>query len=562
MNYLRIVSFFAILTIMLIATLPNPVTHANRESALLDAPRLPARMDAQSAPVSQKPPVHFAKAVTYDSGGYYATSVAIADVDGDGHPDLVVANVCQIKDRGACNGPGEVSVLLGNGDGTFQAPAGYSSGGYYAQSVAIADVNGDGKLDLLVQNLCVGNNCNRNSNGMGTVGVLLGNGDGTFQAAMSYNSGGILAVLVAVGDVNGDGHPDLAVANLCQDEGCGNGSVSVLLGNGDGTFQAPVSYNSGGYGAGSVVIGDVNGDGHPDLLVANQCQGYGCGSANGEVGVLLGNGDGTFQAVVTHSSGGYYARSVVIGDVNGDGHPDLLVANECQSINQSGYCTAPGSVGVFLGNGNGSFQSPVSYTSGGYGTLSLAIGDLNGDNKPDLILASCLGKKPCAATAKNEVSVLLGNGDGTFQSPLKYPSGGCCGSFAVAIGDLNSDSRPDLIVPSYCQDSRCGTGAVELLLNKTSATTTTTLSSSPNPSQVEQSVTFTAIVASSSPVPNNSTVTFYDGATEIGTATTTNGVTTLTTSFSKAKTYTIKATYSGDAFHKVSSGAVKQVVDP
>src|SRR5208282_1700274 len=118
----------------------------------------------------------------------------------------------------------------------------YGSGGYHADSVAVADVNGDGKPDLLVANQCASSsNCNN-----GSVGVLLGNGDGTFQAAVTYGSGGYYAESVAVADVNGDGKPDLVVANDCCAGGNGDdGSVSVLLGNGDGTFQTAVTYGSG-----------------------------------------------------------------------------------------------------------------------------------------------------------------------------------------------------------------------------------------------------------------------------------------------------------------------------
>jgi hypothetical protein len=145
--------------------------------------------------------------------------------------------------------------LLGNGDGTFQTAVTYSSGGFFADSVAVADVNGDGKPDILVANtggvpICSG----------GGVGVLLGNGDGTFKTAVTYCSGGG-PVSLAVADVNGDDKPDLVVASSL---------VSVLLGNGDGTFQTAVSYESGGYPPDSVAVADVNGDGKPDLVVATE----------------------------------------------------------------------------------------------------------------------------------------------------------------------------------------------------------------------------------------------------------------------------------------------------
>ena len=206
----------------------------------------------------------FSEAPEFGSGGIIAHSIALADVNGDGKPDMLVANECASSSN--CN-DGVVGVLLGNGDGTFQAAVSYDSGGRDALSIAVADVNGDGKPDLLVANLCVSNsNCSN-----GTVGVLLGNGDGTFQAAVSYGSGGATANFIEVADVNGDGKPDLLVANLCvSSSNCPDGEVGVLLGNGDGTFQAAVSYGSGGYGAYSIAVADVNGDGKLDLLVANQ----------------------------------------------------------------------------------------------------------------------------------------------------------------------------------------------------------------------------------------------------------------------------------------------------
>jgi len=147
----------------------------------------------------------------------------------------------------------------------FAPPVLYGSGGYQANAVAVADVNGDGKLDLVVANSC---NNNNNCLSGGQVGVLLGNGDGTFQTAAVYGSGGKEGVAEAIADVNGDGKPDLVVVN----GGFGSdGLLGVLLGNGDGTFQTAISYGSGGFQATSVEVADVNGDGKLDLIVANVC---------------------------------------------------------------------------------------------------------------------------------------------------------------------------------------------------------------------------------------------------------------------------------------------------
>jgi uncharacterized protein (UPF0548 family) len=312
----------------------------------------------------------FQPVVTYSSTGLQALSVAVADVNGDGKPDLIVAN------RYACANlcaHGSVVVRLGNGDGTFQSAAAYDSGGGGAWSVAVADVNADGKADLLVAN---GDNT--------TAAVLLGQGNGNFQSAVAYglSGGGTLSLVVA--DVNGDSKPDLLVAT-CASSGCASGTVAVLLGNGDGTFQAVMSYESGGSQPISLAVADVNGDGKPDLIVANY--------PSNSIGVLLGKGDGTFQAAVDYGSGGQQPKSVTVADVNGDGKPDVLVANIA-------YTAA-----VLLGNGDGTFQAAVDYGSGGVYPLSIAAADLNGDGKPDLVVGNISGTK----NTDGSVGVLLNN---------------------------------------------------------------------------------------------------------------------------------------------------------
>ncbi len=464
----------------------------------------------------------FVPAVGYDSGGYSTTSVVVGDLNDDGKLDLVVGNRCATS--GCQSGLGSVGVLLGNGDGTFQAAVAYGSGGapnvFSVEAVAIADLNGDHKPDILVTNA--------NSS---TVGVLLGNGDGTFQPAVVYSSGGMYPRSVAVADVNGDGKPDLLVANECNDPNC-DGTVGVLLGNGNGTFQAVVTYNSGGSPE-SVAVADVNGDGKPDLVVASQC--YTCSPIRGQVSVLLGNGDGAFKSAVSYKSGGYPCTSVVVADINGDGKLDLLAAN-----------AGDHTVGVLLGKGDGTFQTAVTYASGTTPNLaqfeSVAVTDADG--------SETAGNN---ATSGGTVGLLVGNGDGTFQAAVNYPSGGYT-LRGVAVGDVNGDGRPDLLLADECDSNDNGTcssanepvGSVGVLLNNVGAPpTTTSLVSSVNPADINWVVKYTATVANQSSGALNGTVLFQDGGGPIATVTLANNQAAYSTTYTVKGTHPITATYSG-----------------
>jgi len=481
----------------------------------------------------------FLPAVAYDSGGDIAYSVAVADVNRDGKPDLIVANLCAKSSASDCaHGlvSGSVGILLGNGDGTFQPAVSYSSTGLQALSVSVADVNGDGKPDLIVANrYACANTCPN-----GSLVVRLGNGDGTFQSAVAYDSGGGGAWSVAVDDLNGDGNLDLVVANECgSSSDCKSSTVAVLLGKGDGTFVTAVAYNSGGQAAMSVAVADVNGDGVPDLQVAD-CASSGC--ATGSVGVLLGLGDGTFAPVTNHDSGGNQAISVAVADVNGDGHQDLLVANYYPNS----------SIGVLLGKGDGTFLAPVTYNSGGQQPLSVAVADMNGDGKPDILVANIT----------YNASVLLGNGDGTFQSALDYASGG---SFphAITSADLNADGEPDLIVGNYFNEGSSDGGVGVLLNNRTNRhSTSTSLISSLNPSTYGQKVTWTARVTSSGSISPTGKVNFTWSSHTIGSATlNSSGVATFTKSNLNAGSFPLTAVYVGDAVNlRSTSATLNQVV--
>jgi hypothetical protein len=440
------------------------------------------------------PPLHFSKPIPYDSGGS-CSSIAVADVNGDGHLDLVVAYWNE----------GSVGVLLGKGDGTFQPVVKYNSGGTGAPSVAVADVNGDGKPDIVVLNAW---------NQEGTVGVLLGNGDGTFQPPVTYDTGQYsIPQSVAVGDLNGDGHPDIVVANFGHSDcDCNDGRLGVLWGNGDGTFQPTVFYPSGGYDTVSVTIQDGL------LLVLNLCQDQYCDWPNGSVCV-----NGT-----CYDAGGMDTDSVAVGDLNGDGHPDIVVANS--NPNYEPYMT----LGVLLNGGWGGFQPVVLYNPGGDYPVMGAVADLNGDGKADIVVSTSSG-----------TSVLLGNGDGTVQPPVIVgPLGG-----KLIAADLNGDGKPDLI----------GIGAV--MLNTSGYATTTQIRSSLNPSFLNQTVTFTAAVTSRSrTIPDGELVTFYDGTMAIASVALAGGTAAYSTSALSAGTHSIKARYSGDALLAPSSGSVTQAV--
>ncbi len=336
--------------------------------------------------------------------GSFPESVALGDLNEDGVLDMAVAN----------SGNGNLSVLLGNGDGSFQEqqrivvgdrPGSISNG---PQSVALGDLNGDDVLDLAVA-----------TPESDEVSLLLGNGDGTFQAEQRF-AAGFRPVSVALGDLNGDSVLDLTLANQ------GSFDVSVLLGKGDGTFQAEQRF-AAGFGPRSVMLGDVDSDLVLDLVVAN----------SSDVSVLIGNGDGSFQAQQSFPTGGL-PLSAILGDVNDDGKLDLAVTNH--------VIDSAGNVSALLGNGDGSFQAPQSYAVGN-SPKSVALGDINSDGVPDLAVAN---------TGSNDVSVLLGNGDGSFQVQQRLAATDAPRS--LALGDINGDSTLDLAIANF------RSGAVSVLL--------------------------------------------------------------------------------------------------
>ena len=294
-----------------------------------------------------------------------------------------------------------ISVNLKN-DATISPQVSFASQETYAvgsgpQQVTMGDVNSDGILDMIT--------ANGNSN---NVSVLLGNGNGTFGPKTDFATGNNPGS-VTLGDVNGDGRLDMIAANQ------NSNNVSVLLGNGNGTFGPKTDFAAGSI-PGSVTLGDVNGDGRLDIIAANR------GTNN--VSVFLGNGNGTFGPKTDFATG-TTPSSVTLGDVNGDGRLDIIAANRITN-----------NVSVLLGNGNGTFGLNTDFATGA-GPFSVTLGDVNGDGRLDIITANI---------DINRGSVLLGNGNGTFQGQQTFASGN--NSFSVTLGDVNRDGRLDIITAS------------------------------------------------------------------------------------------------------------------
>lgn len=295
-----------------------------------------------------------------------------ADFNGDGKLDLALSN--------GTDGTNTVSVFLGKGDGTLQAPQSFPAGpsGYsqYPGLLSVGDFNGDGKLDLAVADTA--------EDGHGYVAILLGNGDGTFQNPIEYYLS-VPTQSPTVGDFNGDGKLDLVLSIWAFPE------VYLALGNGDGTFQpSQVVANLGGSTPVSTATADVNGDGKLDLVISTDTP-----NGNGGFAVLLGNGDGTFQPPVTYSTPYFAWGGPVIADINGDGKPDLLLTP------WGGVTTL---VSALIGNGDGTFQTAINLPTpalpvGGTGQpVGLLAGDFNGDGKVDLLLPYLNSAPPSTLT--------------------------------------------------------------------------------------------------------------------------------------------------------------------
>ncbi len=454
----------------------------------------------------------------YPAGGTEPYSIVAADLNGNGILDLAVAiSNCPVFPN--C-GPGGVAIMVGNGDGTFQTPTSLLSTGTNTDpdSLAVGDFNGDGIPDLAVANYATG-----------TVSVLLGNGGTppTFQGHIDSPVGSEPAAL-AVGDFNGDGKLDLAVANFHDN------TVSVLLGNGNGTFTAaPSSPYTVGHGPVSIAVGDFTGSGILDLVVINE--------TDNNATVLLGNGTGSFpnQSNYPIVAGGN-PLSVAVGDFTGSGVLDLAVADYQKQ-----------EVSILLGNGSGGFGTATQFSTGA-NPSSVVIADFNGDGIPDLALTST----PLGTAPGNEVSILLGNPQipGAFLPYTLYGTGSQ--AYSAAVGAFSNDGTADVAVANGISNT------VSVLLNTQG--THISVVASVNPSNYGQSVTFTTTVTPSltgMPAPTG-TVTLKNGTTVLGSGTLVSGSFSASTSALPAGTDTISASYSGDSNFQPHTVSVTQTVLP
>lgn len=311
---------------------------------------------------------------------------AVADFNADGKLDLAVANVSTHS----------ISILLGNGDGTFDSSVPYGAD-RYGFAVVAADFNGDTKQDLAV------------ANGGSGVDVFTGAGDGTFGSPTNFATGTAEVssnpIALAIGEFNGDNKIDIVTANQ------GSGNLSILLGNGNGTFAAFVQINGGG-SPNHVALGNFNSDTNVDIAVANYSQ--------QTVSVLSGNGNGTFAAPVSYTITSEYATAVAVADFDEDGKSDLAATNQ-------------NSAWLLLNNGDGTFATAVQYQAGS-SPRHVAVGDFNGDGDVDVATVNSV----------NDASILFGNGDGTLDPAIYYGAGS--GASFVATGDLNAGTGLDLVV--------------------------------------------------------------------------------------------------------------------
>jgi hypothetical protein len=471
-----------------------------------------------------------ALANTPDAGVQYD----VADFNGDSKPDVVML---------ATNGATPVlSVLAGNGDGTLrgsgatgiQTSLSNPASAQYVTAVVAGDVNGDGKTDVVFAWTPNGTDqLNPNAH----ISVALGNGNGTFQAQQDYaipspvgeslNDSG--APTLVVTDINGDGKPDITYI----DE---HAALYVMLNNGNGTFATPQQVGTEP-NLTSLAVQDVNGDGKPDIVAITGSNVP--PSTPLAAYVYLGNGNGTFQTPTTLAPGAYWLNAVAIADMNGDGKPDIVIAGQ-SSDKSTAY------VNVLLGNGNGTFQAAIVNSFSLEFSSAIAIGDIDGDGRLDVVMAGTVG------------SVFFGNGDGTFDSTYSGSVYSLQNATRPKVAKLSSSGASNVLVADSLGLS------VQVFTGNTPHTpTTTTLAASTPILTPAQSVTLKVTI---SPQSGSGTPTGYVSVLDttsnvsLGYGTLSGGsLTVATTALTASGAHTIEAFYSGDASYAPSTSAASTV---
>ncbi len=492
---------------------------------------------------------------------------AMADFNGDGKNDIAVTNYgTKSIIPGLPDTPGQtVTVLFGNGTGGFGSPTSLSvagSGNNFVSFVAIGDVNGDGKQDLVT--------VQSSDTQVGSLSVFLGNGAGSFTrtAASPIATNSDNPSWVGIADFTGDGKPDLAVASFGKSDQNGQNvagnNMTIFQGDGAGGFTPITTLTNGlSFIPTAAAIADFDGDGKLDLAatVPGVPPDSTSPQPNGSVVIWLGNGAGGFSLGNTFDSGGALPINIQAADLNGDGKPDLVTAcagDPDQANNYANFGQNDG-VGVLINGGGGSFGPTTQMTAGLKAAFAVAVADFDGDGKTD-IAAISYGGNPLNFP-HGSVMVYMGNGSGGFASDPNAPyDTGTSGGQFLAVGQFDGNSTPDLVA---VHDSN----RITTLLNNTTpaAATTTTLSAAPaSPSTYGDAVTLTATVTSGSGTPTG-TVTFLDGAVTIGTGNlNASGVATYSPTLAQltAGTHSFTAKYGGAVgFAASTSSAVSYTVN-